>query len=75
VYGCETWSLSLAEEYTLKVYVPELSTSRKFDEVFSGYQVRHVSIVWDDDPEGSRNAGSMQTPDTADSPGRLNRID
>jgi hypothetical protein len=50
-----------------------------FDEIFSGYQPRQVSTLnrrfpKDDDRDGSRNVGSIQTPNTADSPRRFHRI-
>jgi hypothetical protein len=57
----------------------------KLDEIFSGYQPRQVSALNrrfedhlghdddddDDDGDGPRNVGSMQTPDTTDSPRTL----
>jgi hypothetical protein len=62
-------------------FVQQWVAKKLLDEVFLGYQPRQVVCIeptfrhqiHDDDRDGPRNVGSVQTPNAADSPRRLHR--
>jgi hypothetical protein len=41
LYGCETWSLTLREEYRLRVYENRLLRRLKRDEMMGGWRKLH----------------------------------